>query len=152
MSYELTLLAHAAALIGALACLVAAEFLFLAARSRPASLASWAVAVRRIGGGLSAVGILAGIALVVIGHWPLLTPWLVTSFILIAALIGVGRKCVEPWETRVKSSLMTGHASAGGIGLILGEAGPLFGRLIVIGLFAAIIGLMSVKPDLSLPL
>ena len=152
MAYELILLAHAAALIGALACLVGAELLFLAARSRPAGFASWAVGVRRIGSALSAVGILAGIALVVIGQWPLLTPWLVASFVLIALLIAVGRRLVEPWEVRLKNSLGAGLASSTGVGPMLSEARPLLGRLIVIGLFVAIIGLMSAKPDLSLPL
>jgi hypothetical protein len=150
MTYELILMAHTGALIGALACLVGAEFLFLAARSRPASFANPALAVRRIGSVLSAIGIIAGVALLVIGQWPLLTPWLVTSFVLIALLIAVGRRLVEPWENRLKSSLGAGYSSGTGIGPMLGEARPLIGRLIVIGLFFAIIGLMSVKPDPSL--
>ena len=152
MPYELVLYAHAIALVGALACLVVAELLFLAARSRPASFASRALATRRVGSVLSPIGIVAGVALLIIGHWPLLTPWLLASFVLIALLIGVGRRLVEPWEARLKGSLGAGPAAGTNVRPMLGEAGPLLGRLVVIGLFVVIIGLMSTKPDLSLPM
>jgi hypothetical protein len=57
---------------------------------------------------------------------------------------------VEPWETRLKISLENGRAADTGIGLLVGERGALLGRIIVIGLFVLIIGLMTSKPDLSL--
>jgi hypothetical protein len=57
---------------------------------------------------------------------------------------------VEPWEARLKISLENHRASDTGIGLLVGERGALLGRIIVIGLFVLIIGLMTSKPDLSL--
>ena len=150
MSYELILLTHASALIGAAGCLVIAEFLLLAARSGPVKFASAALIIRRVGNILTGIGIIAGIALFIIGRWDFLTPWLVASFVLIVLLIDVGRRLVEPWETRLKISLETGRASDTGIGPLVGERGALLGRIIVIGLFVLIIGLMTSKPDLSL--
>lgn len=150
MPYELILLTHASALIGAAGCLVIAELLLLAARSRPVKFASAALIVGRIGNILTGVGIIAGIALFIIGPWDLLTPWLVASLALIALLIGVGRRLVQPWEARLKISLENGGAPDTAIGPLVGERGALLGRMIVIGLFVLIICLMTAKPDLSL--
>jgi hypothetical protein len=150
MPYELILLTHASALIGAVGCLVIAELLLLAARSRPVKFAITALIVGRIGNILTAVGIIAGIALFIVGPWDLLTPWLVASLVLIALLIGVGRRLVQPWEARLKISLENARASDPAIRPLVGERGALLGRMIVIGLFVLIICLMTAKPDLSL--
>jgi uncharacterized membrane protein SirB2 len=151
VAYELILQTHAFALIGAIGCLVVAELLLLAARRDPVRLASAALITRRVGNVLATIGIIAGVALLVVGRWPLVTPWLIASFVLIALLIGVGRGMVQPWETRLKTSLGNGHATDTDIGPLVGDKGAFLARMIVIGLFALIIGLMTTKPDLSVP-
>jgi hypothetical protein len=98
---------------------------------------------------MAGIGVLAGIILVLVGGWSLLTPWLLVSFALIAALMVVGRKFVRPWEARVRSALRS-DASSKQIKSIASEKTALIGRTTVMALFGIVAGLMSLKPELVL--
>jgi hypothetical protein len=95
------------------------------------------------------IGVLAGIVLLFVGGWSLMTPWLLVSFALVAALIVVERKFVRPWEARVRSALGTG-ASSTQIKTFASEKSALIGRATVIALFFLVAGLMTMKPELPL--
>lgn len=105
--------------------------------------------VSRFAGLLMGAGVLAGIVVFFLGGWSLLTPWLVVSFVLIAALMAVERKFVRPWATQAQTTLR-GTVSAIEVKKFAGDKGALAGRMTMITLFALIVALMATKPELNL--
>ena len=148
MLYPIVLLIHACTLLAALLLFVTGELLLILARRGPSSLAGMALRASSAGNLLAGIGVLAGVALLLIGGWSLLTPWLLVSFALIAALMIVGRKFVRPWETRVRSALGS-EASSAQVRASASEKAALIGRLTVIALFISVAGLMTLKPGLA---
>ncbi|TPL71621.1 hypothetical protein [Mesorhizobium sp. B2-3-15] len=146
MLYGAVLGIHLYAMCTALLLFVAAEFLLLAARRgyrRPARMAFLA---SRLAGPLTGAGVLAGIVLVVLGGWSLLTPWLVASIALIGALMAVEHTFVRPWAMRGQ---MGHRGSAVDVKALAADSRAMAGRLAVIALFALIIALMVAKPELN---
>jgi hypothetical protein len=98
---------------------------------------------------MAGIGVLAGIILVFVGGWSLLTPWLLVSFAVIAALMVIERKFVRPWEARIRSALGC-DASSTQIKNIASEKTALTGRATVMALLGIVAGLMTMKPELAL--
>ncbi len=142
---------HVATMLGAFALLVLTELIFVSARRGLASHARLGLAAGRVAGILIAVGLVSGIALLFLGGWSLLTPWLLLSFALIGLLIGVESVLVSPWQAKVRPAVQDDRFSAE-LGDILGDKRALSGRLTMIVLFALITATMMTKPDIYLPL
>jgi hypothetical protein len=149
MLYGTILVIHACTLLAALLLFVVGELLLILARRGQSSPARLAVLASSSGNLMAGIGVLAGILLVFVGGWSLLTPWLLVSFALIAALMAVGRKFVRPWEARARSALSY-DASSAEIKAFASEKTALVGRATVIALFGIVAGLMTMKPELAL--
>ncbi len=149
MLYEIVLGIHASTLSAALLLFVVGEALLLVARRGQSSAARTAIRANSLANRMAGVGVLAGAVLVVVGSWSLLTPWLLLSLALVAALMVVGRKFVHPWEARIRSLLGSGASSAQ-IKAIASEKVALAGRAAVITLFGMVAGLMAMQPHLAL--
>ncbi|GLQ57202.1 hypothetical protein [Devosia nitrariae] len=80
---------HATAMTAALALMVLGEVLLIPARLGQLASLRLALLATRAVGVLIPVGLLAGIGVVIVGGWPLLTPWLLCSFAMIGLLIVV---------------------------------------------------------------
>lgn len=144
MFYEGILDIHALGMTAAVVLFVSAELLLFAGGSGRARVARFALATSRFGNLLAMIGMLAGIALMYLGGWPLTTPWLLLSFALIAAMMVVSRRFVRPWEQRFQAAV----ASHADLGALAGDRGALAGRAAVIALFVLIAAVMMLKPDL----
>lgn len=142
MLYGSTLTVHAFAMSASIALFVASEFLLMPASRAPVRAALFASRLADI---LIKLGLLAGLVLVYVGGWPLLTPWLVLSFLLIAAVIGIGRSFVEPWQARAGSALAGSTAELRQFAL---DRRARIGRIAMIAVFALIAAVMVVKPEL----
>src|SRR5262252_2140252 len=127
MLYQTILGIHVFALLAALLLFASGEFLLFLARRGRSAPARMALLASSSGELMAGIGVLAGIVLVFVGGWSLLTPWLLVSFVLIAALIVVGRKFVRPWEARVRSALNS-DASGKQITAFASEKTALIGR------------------------
>ncbi|MBD9650650.1 hypothetical protein IB267_20110 [Ensifer sp. ENS09] len=146
--YAHVVMIHAAAMGTAFLLFAARELLFIAAWRGQAGAAKLALTANRIAGLLTGIGIAGGIGLIVLGAWPLSTPWLLVSFTLIATLMVVESRFVRPWEAQVQPALQ-GAIDTIEVRALLRNKRALCGRLASILLFALIIALMVVKPDLS---
>src|SRR5262245_23820448 len=149
MLYGIVLGIHACALLAALLLFVVGEFLLMVARRGQPAPARIALLASRSGGLMAGIGLLAGIVLLFVGGWSLLTPWLIASFVLIATLSRIGRGFVRPWEALARSAL-AGDATSKQITRLASEKTAMIGRATVIALFGLIAGLMTMKPDLAL--
>jgi hypothetical protein len=149
MLYGTVLGVHAGSLLAALLLFVLGELLLILARRGQSSPARMALLASSSGNLMAGVGVLAGIILVFVGRWSLLTPWLLVSVAPIAALMVVERRFVRPWEARVRSALRS-DASSAQIKTFASEKTALIGRATVMALFAIVAGLMTMKPALSL--
>lgn len=148
MPYEFVLWAHASAVLTAIALFVVSEILLALARFREGPYARAALLASKVAGAAAGLGVLGGIALVYLGGWPLTTPWLLASLVLIAALMGVGRLWVSPWESRIRAALAdnaTRDAKA-----LAADGRAFAGRVAVIALFVCVAMLMAMKPDIAL--
>ncbi len=145
--YAHVVMIHAAAMGTAFLLFAARELLFISARRGQIGAAKLALTANRIAGLLTGIGIAGGIGLIVLGGWPLSTPWLLMSFTLIAALMIVENSVVRPWEAQVHPAL-EGTIDELEVRTLLRNKRALGGRLASISLFAVIIALMVVKPDL----
>ncbi|KQX26720.1 hypothetical protein ASD01_23990 [Ensifer sp. Root423] len=103
--YAHVVMIHAAAMGTAFLLFAARELLFISARRGQIGAAKFALTANRIAGLLTGIGIAGGIGLIVLGWWPLSTPWLLMSFTLIAALMIVESRVVRPWEAQVHPAL-----------------------------------------------
>jgi uncharacterized membrane protein len=148
MFYEGILDIHALGMAAAVVLFVSAELLLFAGVGEKARLARIALAASRFGNMLAMIGMLAGVALIYLGGWPLTTPWLLLSFALIAAMMVISRRFVRPWEQRFQAAVA--GASRSDLGALAGDRKALIGRVAVIALFALIAGVMTLKPDLAM--
>ena len=97
------------------------------------------------------LGFIAGIALVIIGGWNPLAPWLVASFSLFVLMDLVGRIGTRPWQRRLHGMLVPANGTAL-IDLqgILAERRAMFARWSIIALVLVIMILMRQKPSFGL--
>lgn len=150
MLYGSAMIAHASSMASALLLFGMGELLWVPASRgwpRPARLA---LRARRVAGVLATIGVVSGIVLLLMGGWPLGTPWLLASFVIIATLMLVERKFIQPWEVRARLILRE-DASPVEVKALAGEKRALLGRIAMILLFATVGALMVAKPALSIP-
>lgn len=146
--YTSLVLIHAVTMAAAMVLMMVCETLLLVARSgrrRPAWLAFRA---GRVGGVMAAVGVVSGIVVLLIGGWPLRTPWLLVSLALIAAMAIVEHRFVRPWQA-LSAPVLARDVAGPGIRAVATDTQGLIGRMLVIALFAAVGALMVFKPDLG---
>ena len=146
--YAHVVMIHAAAMGTAFLLFAARELLFISAWRGQIGAGKLALSANRIAGLLTGIGIAGGIGLIVLGGWPLSTPWLLVSFTLIATLMVVESRFVRPWEAQVQPALQ-GAIDTMEVRALLRNKRALCGRLASILLFALVIALMVVKPDLA---
>jgi len=108
-------------------------------------LVSLAVKSSRISGYLVLIGLIAGIALVVLGGWSLITPWLVISFLLIACLIAVESAFISPWQAQLKRMIEKEDYTTD-LSVLLSNPRAQAGRAAMILIFVLIFVLMMTKP------
>lgn len=146
--YAHVVMIHAAAMGTAFLLFAARELLFITASRGQIGAGKLALTANRIAGLLTGIGIAGGIGLIVLGGWPLSTPWLLVSFTLIATLMVVESRFVRPWEAQVEPALQ-GAIDTIEVRALLRNKRALCGRLASVLLFALVIALMVVKPDLA---
>lgn len=147
IAYEPVLVVHVTAMSAAAIMLAGREVLLVLARRGWRAPANLALLASRFSSIPVGAGIVAGIGLIVLGGWPLLTPWLLLSLALVAGLMFVNRKFVDLWEVGYRE-LLTGTASDQEISAFAGNWRALCGRLGVLAIFFAIALLMITKPQL----
>lgn len=147
MFYPTLLWIHAGGMGLALLMFVAGELLLIPARKGLPTPARMALHVNGLGGIATTIGVLAGIALFIVGGWPL-TPWLITSLVLIALLMLVERRFVTPWQKRARPT-RRGMATSDEVKALARDGRALLGRLATIALFSLIALLMVTKPQLG---
>ena len=94
-------------------------------------------------------GFLAGIALVIMGRWNPLAPWLVATYGLFALMDVLGRVGTRPWQRQLRNML---QPQAGGAGLadvreILADRRAMLARWAIIAILLTIMTLMRTKPS-----
>lgn len=149
MLYGIVLGIHVCTLSAALLSFVAREVLLMFARGGRRSAARVALLASRCGGVLASMGVLAGIVLVLVGGWPLMTPWLLMSMAVIAVLMVVERRFVRPWEARMRPAL-GGDMSIAQLKAFASEKTALIARATMLALFGVVAALMATKPGLAL--
>lgn len=146
MPYQVALWVHVYAMGTALILFLCGELLLVIARGERRLPAKNALLAYRVGGILMAIGVVAGIALVFLGGWSLLTPWLLIALALIGGLLAIERKMVSPWAVQAQTALRTGAP----VRAIATDGRALAGRVMLITLFVLIVALMVTKPEFNL--
>jgi Predicted integral membrane protein (DUF2269). len=146
MFYQNLLILHSGALTAAIVLFAVGEVLIAIARGGARQPARLALLSGRVAGILMAIGVIAGIPLIYFGGWPLLSPWLVLSFILIAVLILTSGRFVEPWRKQARAAAQAGTED--GIVALARDRRASYGRLATLVLLIVIAAVMSLKPDL----
>ncbi|TIP03924.1 MAG: NAD(P)(+) transhydrogenase (Re/Si-specific) subunit beta [Mesorhizobium sp.] len=145
MVYTGMLDVHAFGMMAAVLLFVTTELLlFAGGRAR---LARFALYASRFGNMLAMIGMLAGIGLIYLGGWPLTTPWLLFSFVLIAIMMVVSRRFVRPWQQRFQAAVA--GASHADLDALAGDRRALVGRAAVLALFVLVAATMMLKPELA---
>jgi hypothetical protein len=144
MFYPIVLGFHGIAMCVAMLTLVASELLLIASRRGKASPARVALQLGRAAGVLITGGVVAGIALFVMGGWPL-TRWLVASVLLIALVIFTERRFISGWQSHV-AALLKDSKGGPDVAALARNRAALVARWTKIGLLALIILLMTAKP------
>jgi hypothetical protein len=149
MPYPSFVLIHAAAMCAAIALLLASEVLLLVARRGRYGPARLAFLAGRVGSVAAAIGVVSGIVVLFVGGWPLRTPWLLASLVLVAAMAIVERRLVRPWQA-LSAPVLRRKTAGPGIQAVAADRRGLLGRMAVIALFGAVGVLMTVKPGLGM--
>lgn len=144
--YHYFVMTHSGAMSSALVLLVVCEVLLVAARSRGhMRLVSMALKSSKISGYFVLVGLIAGIALVVLGGWSLIAPWLLISFFLIACLIAVESAFISPWQEKLKQ-MIGSDCRTSDLSVLLKSPRAQTSRAAMILIFVLIFVLMTTKP------
>jgi len=94
------------------------------------------------------IGIVAGLIAALTGSMNLLAPWLILSYIAVAAAFAVGMLVIQPWSRRLHTAAANspdGMASPE-LQSVIEDAGARVGSRVLIGLIALLVFLMVVKP------
>ena len=149
-------LTHVVAMLLTVLLMMAAEPVFLAA-ARATTVAQMerryrlAQRLLRVTQLTMLIGLLAGVALVVIGGWSPLAPWLVAAYGLLVLMSIVGRVSTR-WQQQVQGALQPGVGTVAQAGLhaILTDRRATLARWAVIALFLTIIAVMRTKLSFGL--
>ena len=97
---------------------------------------------------LFGIGIVAGIVAALTGSMNLLAPWLILSYLAVAAAFAVGMLVIQPWAKRLHAAAA---ASPGGtaspeLRSVIEDPGARAGSWALVGLIALLVFLMVVQP------
>jgi hypothetical protein len=109
----------------------------------------WTHRVQTLTTPLTVIGLLAGVALVTLGGWPPLAPWLVVSYGLIVAMIVVEHVGQDPWQRRLNHIM---HESKDAESLAvqrtaLRDRRAFVARLLMLAILLSVIMVMNQKPS-----
>ncbi|UDM53218.1 hypothetical protein [Cupriavidus sp. MP-37] len=147
MDYTALVRIHASLLFASLAALLAAEVLIAGVRTDRSALARVVLVANRTSHMLAGVGLFAGLALVITGPWPLLTPWLLLSLALIGLWAMVARTWVRPWMLALEGAIGAGE----GVAALSRDKRALLGRVAFLALYVSIMAVMFKKPYIPSP-
>ncbi len=154
--YLMVRLIHVVAMLLTVLLMMAAEPVFLAA-ARAANVEQMerryrlAQRLLRVTQLTMLIGLLAGVALVVLGGWSPLAPWLVAAYGLLVLMSIVGRVSTS-WQQQVQSALQAGVGGVAQADLraILTDRRAILARWAVIAIFLTIIAVMRTKLSFGL--
>jgi hypothetical protein len=94
------------------------------------------------------VGIVAGIIAALTGNMNLLAPWLILSYLAVAAAFAVGILVIAPWAKRLQAAAAASPdgAATPELRAVIEDAGAQAGSWALIGLIALLVFLMVVQP------
>jgi hypothetical protein len=93
------------------------------------------------------VGIAFGIVAALTGQFNLFAPWLLLSYVAVAAAFGIGMLVTDPWVNRLEAAAIAGEGGASaGLAAVVAETPARIGTWITMGLIAILVFLMVVKP------
>lgn len=97
---------------------------------------------------LFGVGILAGIVAALTGNMNLLAPWLILSYVAVAAAFAVGMLVIAPWSRRLQAAAAASPAGAASAELraVIDDGRARAGSWALVGLVALLVFLMVVQP------
>ncbi len=97
------------------------------------------------------IGLLAGIAMVVMAGWSPFAPWLVATYGLLALMRGIGR-VGKAWRRQLEGALQFDGGSGALVDVrsVLVDRRALLARLAIIVIFFTIIAVMRAKPSFGL--
>ena len=104
--------------------------------------------LNRASDALFGIGIVAGIIAALTGNMNLLAPWLVLSYVAVAAAFAVGMLVIAPWSKRLHAAAAAspdGTASPE-LRAVIDDAGARTGSWVLVGLIALLVFLMVVQP------
>lgn len=94
------------------------------------------------------VGIVAGIIAALTGNMNLLAPWLILSYVAVAAAFAVGMLVIAPWAKRLHAEAIAapGETASAELLSVIGDPAARAGSWVLVGLIALLVFLMVVKP------
>jgi hypothetical protein len=97
---------------------------------------------------LFGIGIVAGIIAALTGNMNLLAPWLVLSYVAVAAAFGVGMLVIAPWSKRLHAAAAASPDGAASVELqaVIDDGRARAGSWALVGLIALLVFLMVVQP------
>lgn len=97
---------------------------------------------------LFGVGIVAGIIAALTGNMNLLAPWLILSYLAVAAAFAVGMLVIAPWAKRLHAAAAasTDGAASAELRAVIDDPGARAGSRVLVGLIAVLVFLMVVQP------
>lgn len=97
---------------------------------------------------LFGVGIVAGLIAVLTGNMNLLAPWLILSYLAVAAAFAVGMLVIAPWAKRLHAEAVAtpGDTASAELLSVIDDGRARAGSWVLVGLIALLVFLMVVKP------
>lgn len=94
------------------------------------------------------VGIVAGIIAALTGNMNLLAPWLILSYVAVAAAFAVGMLVIAPWSKRLHAAAAASPRDAASAELlsVIHDGRARAGSWVLVGLIALLVFLMVVQP------
>lgn len=94
------------------------------------------------------IGLVAGVVAAITGNMSLLAPWLILSYVAVAAAFAIGMLVIAPWSKRLGAAAAAapGESATPELRSVIDDAGARAGSWALIGLIALLVFLMVVQP------
>ena len=144
---------HVAAMFFAVALALSTEQVVrrIAASADPRSIETAVTrseSLTKLSDALFGIGIVAGIIAALTGNMSLLAPWLVMSYLAVAAAFAIGMGVMQPWAKRLHgaAAASTDGTASPELRAIIDDGRARAGSWALVGLIAILVFLMVVKP------
>lgn len=91
-------------------------------------------------------GLLFGLIAAVTGHFDLLRPWLVASYVAFGVAMAIGIAVVDPWVARLERASAADGPGSAELAEVVADRRAIAGTWVLQGMVALIVFLMVVKP------